>query len=336
MASVYYLFDDAVHTEDSIVQYYEDNNAVSRREHFAAVKIQKHVRGWLVRKWIELLNESATLIQKTYRGWIVRYLLPDKLHEYYDRTCLKHINFCAAKIQATWKGYHFRKYEVCIKDIREERARREQANLEMQRMMKLQKELMMGGVLGGTTPQNINMLENIITVCLDRHHLLSTQKTKGVLSAPHSEELSELEKILKAVPWTDYMQELREIYNSSATREEKPPQYTYKHPKLKKQEDLLRQKDPNLETPPRPCFEKPKKYFDVYGGLIKGKPYERMITKCEKYRKPITAVLRTFDSSKNICEKDFDLNILKMVAKEAEVPPYYIDFWLSKCKNHNL
>nr|CAI5866971.1 unnamed protein product [Callosobruchus analis] len=211
MASVYHLFDDAIHTEDSIVRHYEDNNAVSRRRHFAAVKIQKHVRGWLARKWIERLNSSATLIQKTFRGWLVRYHLPDRLHEYYDRTYLKHVNLCAAKIQATWKGYYTRMYEVCIKDIREERARREQANLEMQRMMKLQRELMMGGVLGGTTPQNIKMLENIIAVCLDRHHLLSTQKTKGVLSAPQSEEFCELEKILKAVPWTDYMRELRMV-----------------------------------------------------------------------------------------------------------------------------
>nr|CAH7748254.1 unnamed protein product [Callosobruchus chinensis] len=211
MASVYYLFDDAVHIEHSIVQLYEDNNAGARKEHFAAVKIQKHVRGWLVRNWIELMNKSATLIQKTFRGWIVRYHLPDKLHEYYDRMCLKHVHLSATKIQAVWKGYRFRKYEVCIKDIREQRARREQANLEMQKMMQLQKELMMGGFLGGTTPQNINMLDKILTACLDRHHLLSTQKTKGVLSATQSEEFSELEKILKAVPWTDYMHQLRKV-----------------------------------------------------------------------------------------------------------------------------
>ncbi|CAH2008851.1 unnamed protein product [Acanthoscelides obtectus] len=211
MASVYNLFHDAIHMEDSIVERYEQNNAVESRRHFAALKIQKHFRGFLTRNRIKRLHKYAILIQKTFRGWLARYHLPDRLHEYYDRLFLDHINKSAAKIQATWKGYSFRKYEVCIKDIREERALREKANEEMQMMLRLQRELMMGGIQAGTKPQNINLLENIIEVCIDRHHLLSTKQIRGVLSAPQHQELSELEKIIKTSTWTDYMRKLRKV-----------------------------------------------------------------------------------------------------------------------------
>lgn len=66
------------------------------------------------------------------------------------------------------------------------------------------------------------------------------------------------------------------------------------------------------------------------------KPYERWLTTTGKYSLPITKIVRTDNKSKNICDEEFDLHVLKKFAKKADVPAYYINFWYEQCKIHNI
>lgn len=69
---------------------------------------------------------------------------------------------------------------------------------------------------------------------------------------------------------------------------------------------------------------------------IDRKPYERWLATTGKFSLPITDIVRTEEKSKNVCDKDFDLHVLKKFAKEANVPAYYINFWYEQCKIHNI
>ncbi|KAJ8929280.1 hypothetical protein NQ314_018035 [Rhamnusium bicolor] len=228
MASVYYLFEDALHSEENIVDKYKDHQYTAKMEHFAAVKIQSHYRGYLVRKEMKKLNRLATLIQKCVRGWLLRYHLPDILHEYYDTMCINLYNRMASKIQALWKGYTVRK-TCSIKDIRARRERILQANEEMANALKEQREK------NNMLQQKLRS-EKILQVLFDRHHLLRTHQKEGIFSKHDSE----------STRWTDFMKKMRKMYNTY-NKEKGGYQYTFNDKYLRKQEDLQRLKDPTNE-----------------------------------------------------------------------------------------
>ncbi|CAG9816283.1 unnamed protein product [Phaedon cochleariae] len=336
MASVYHLYEEVVHIEDDIVMKFKLHAVTAKKDHFAATKIQSVFRGYVVRKEMKKLNMAATLIQKHVRGWLLRYHMPDILQEYHDMVCFKYYNGMATRIQARWRGYKVRKYEICIKDHLEEQEQMKKANEDMQKALTQQRS--QGGNGSGVMDfeKEKIKIEKILKCIFNRHHLLRTQQKGGVLSIQGKDELSELEKLLKSVSWTDYMKNLRKLYNR-LSKEKNENQYKYSDKKSRKQEDLLRTKEPSDISVQNGYLDKDihEKPF-IFSRKIEREPYERNITKTEKYKKVETKILRTFDKSLNISEHDFDLTVLKKAVKESDVPPYYIDFWFQKCFIHSL
>ncbi|KAG5898373.1 hypothetical protein JTB14_015805 [Gonioctena quinquepunctata] len=322
MASVYHLYEDAIHVQDDVINKYKEHAMFARKHHFAATGIQSVFRKFVVKKKIENLKRAATVIQKHVRGWLLRYHLPDMLHEYYDLKSLKLYNEMATKIQARWKGYQVRRYEVCIKDVLEDRAKQLEADERIRQIFTQHRE---SKGVSFNIEEGRRFVDKLLAALFDRHHLLSTHQKEGVLSIKGQDELSELEKFLKSISWAEYMKKVRKIYNSCANQRE---EHKFEYKELRKQECLVDKESMHKKV----IHEKPF----VLTTKIERKPYERLRAYTEQYTAPQTDVSRSFDVSKNISEKDFDLCVFKKCAKESNVPPYYIDFWLQECHLHNL
>ncbi|XP_057672083.1 unconventional myosin-Vc [Diorhabda carinulata] len=335
MAHIYQFFEESEHTEAFIVSSYKKHNEESGKLNWAAIIIQNFFRGIYVRQQIKKMHQSAIIIQKYVRGWLQRYRLPDIMAEYYDNLCLQHYNKAAEKIQSRWKGYMVRMYEVCIKDIIKMREETLKANENIKLLFQRRFSEMDLDDFG----INRKYAYKVFKILSDRHHLLSTHQIKGVLHKQDAKnELSELEKLLKAMPWKNYMKEVHKIYYEYY--DEHPPyKYKYNDKRLRKQEDLLKyneeircrhEHDKNNETDPTSSDALREKLFNLTTKL-EIKPYERYISTTGKFVKPIKNIVRTTDPSKNISETDFDLKTLTKLALKSKIPPYYINFWLDKC-----
>lgn len=319
MASVYYLYQDALHIDETIILEYKARADASGCEYFAAARIQSCWRGYKTRKDIASLVKAAKTMQRYIRGFLVRYKLPEMLQEHYDDSCLKLYNIMAVRIQSRWRGYWIRTYKVCIKDIIREKKEMQMADEEMRKFFDEQRKLSTEGgdiALGkemiAATKTNV---EQIVEVLFERHHLLSTNRHRGVLSENGDKELSQLETLLKCLPWKDYMNKIRKVYRRYWREDKREDSFT------------ATKSDITFEV------ESDKPHF-ILTSKIERKPYEPLITNTGVYRRPMTNIVRSSDSSKNISNKEFDLQVFRNLALESRLPPYYVDFWFRMCEEH--
>ncbi|XP_050518068.1 uncharacterized protein LOC114341320 [Diabrotica virgifera virgifera] len=331
MAHVYQFYEESQHTETVIVHSYKTYNEISNKIHRAAVIIQSFFKGIVVRAQIRRMNAAATVIQRYCRGWLLRYHLPDIMAKVYERMCIKQYNTAAIKIQARWRGYLVRKYKICVKEIIEMRHTAEKANKDIKEQ--LQRPFSEIGL--DEFQCNTKDAQKVFEILFDRHHLLRTQHIEGVLSQTGTQELSELEKLLKLISWKDYIKEIHKIYYKLYV-EKRPYRYKFADKRLRKQEDLLRYKNEveykysvKQEKIDLDNLEKEKRFN--LNAKIEYEPYERRITASGKYTKPIENITRIIDPSKNVSKTDFNLGVLKDLALKSNIPPYYINFWFEKC-----
>lgn len=78
--------------------------------HFAAVRIQRCLRGYNVRKVIKKWHKAATTIQRYVRGFLVRWHLPELYAKNLEVKYCSYYNRMATKIQALWRGYCVNKF----------------------------------------------------------------------------------------------------------------------------------------------------------------------------------------------------------------------------------
>ncbi|XP_049875556.1 spermatogenesis-associated protein 17 [Pectinophora gossypiella] len=188
-----------------------------RRFH-AVLLLQRMTRGYLIRKHVAWLSKNATTIQcafrmhrarKAYRA-ALRRAVRNKHARYYARA--------ATMIQALWRGYYSRKTKFCYYTYRRwlrtvtERGERRAA------------EAAEFGIR--SRADDLKILEEearqwLAYVVFKLHHLLRTYNVAGVYSDRATHELSEFEKLLKAIKYTDYMKRLRRKYDEFV-RKHKP------------------------------------------------------------------------------------------------------------------
>ncbi|KAH1010136.1 unconventional myosin-Vc [Dendroctonus ponderosae] len=347
MASVYYLFDDAIHLADDIVQEYSKQQTNLKENHYAATIIQRTYRGYLIRKSYKKHLEAIIVFQKYTRGWLVRYHLPDRLHEFWDSMCLNAYSKAAAKLQAVWKGYKVRQ-EIDIKKIMQARKMSEHLaknmddssldskssneNKDTERPT-IVEDLSLGGVPLG---KRKDLIQRIMELMFDRHHLLSTQIHQGVLQG--SSELMEIEKIIKNLPWSEYMKKMRKLYYKHRESElNKKCTYIFTDKRMQYQEDLLKLRDKSRDIKDNDmgkCIADMRPPFNL-SMKCQEAGYQKSLLSEGHYIKRETNIQRTEDKSKNISDQDFVL-VLKQIVNECNIPPYYADFWYQECIGHHF
>ncbi|KAL1516935.1 hypothetical protein ABEB36_000764 [Hypothenemus hampei] len=350
MASVYHFLDDALHVAEDIVKNYEQQDQDLLKKHQAATLIQRTFRRYIAHNKYMNQMQATIVLQKYCRGWLVRCHLSKILKEFYDSLCQKQYNMAANKIQAAWKGKQVRKQYDITEVMKEKRKTIE----ESQALMKpgnFGYELSDTDSLKQSITNNKNsdkdlnynndvdetednLKTRILELMFDRHHLVSTEIRKGVLHC--NEELKEIEKLLKTLPWKDFMKKRKKLYYKYLDMiNQDQNHYIFQDKKMRKQEDLyrLRNKSNDLK---RDSLEKidvhPRKSFILNSKLSK-QSYQRDLLLQGPYARREINITRTEDKSKNICDKDFIL-ALRNVAKDCNIPPYYPNFWYEQCIGH--
>lgn len=303
MSSIYHLLTDTTRIEDDIVKSYEDFAAKRYVTHFAAISIQKTFRGYATRKTIHHWNEAAITIQRVFRGWLVRYKLPEIVHEHFDKMCLKLYMNAATIIQARWRGYRVRKFEVSFPEMMRNKNKAIEANEKM------------GVVIRECRNEDrkscLNDCTQVLNLLFERNHLLRTRQKEGVFSVHESNEYSQIEQILKDIHWTNYMKRVKRIYEENHHSEAEKPQEKHFLQNIK---EVF---EPNQNIHKKPFLVK----------KIEDKPYDKMLIKSShsgprKQREKIPK------------EQDFNLSVYHL--KKPQEKQYHIDFWYKHCNLHNI
>lgn len=297
MASICHLYSELVRINDDIVLQYENSSNQWKNINVAAIRIQKLFRGYMTRKTLRSWNAAAIIIQKTFRGWRIRYQLPGVFHEYFDRICLEKYTNAASKIQALWKGYKTRKYEVCIPEIMRNKKESVESNLQMRQIL---------AEFHNRDRQSCeNECREVLNVLFDRHHLLRTFQKASIFSSNEGNDLSQTEKLLNELPWLKYMKKLRKVHNKLCESENK-----------KADDKKYVQMDKNC---PNKSF---KKIEAIFHKKMSSKYLQTTFNRKRTCKKPID-------------RQCFNLDV-HHYTKLNEKNVYHLDFWYKYCKLHNL
>ncbi|VVC92723.1 unnamed protein product [Leptidea sinapis] len=192
------------------LQYRADLAEARRHERFlAALFLQRVIRGYLIRKHVAWLSKNATVIQCAFRVHLARKAYRAALRRAVQQKHSKHYSKAATKIQALWRGHYSRRTKFCYRSYRKwlatvtERGERRAA------------EAAEFGVR--SRADDLRILEEearqwLAFVVFKLHHLLRTHVCAGVYSEPGSFELSEFEKLLKSIHYTEYIRRLKRKY----------------------------------------------------------------------------------------------------------------------------
>ncbi|XP_021205110.2 spermatogenesis-associated protein 17 [Bombyx mori] len=182
-----------------------------RRTRFlAVVLLQRMARGYLIRKHIAWLSKNAVTIQCAYRVHVARKAYRIALRMAVRQKHCRYYDHAARIIQALWRGHYSRKTKFCYKSyrrwlatvaIRGERRAAEAAEFGIR-----------------SRADDLRILEEearqwLAFVVFKLHHLLRTYVCAGVYSEPVTTELSEFEKLLKSIHYTEYMKRLKRKYD---------------------------------------------------------------------------------------------------------------------------
>ncbi|XP_030024858.2 spermatogenesis-associated protein 17 [Manduca sexta] len=182
-----------------------------RHKRFLAVLLlQRFARGFLIRKHIAWLSQNATIIQCAFRVHIARKAYRMALRRAVRHKHAKHYDRAGKIIQALWRGHYSRRTKFCYRSYRRwlvtvtERGERRVA------------EAIEFGIR--SRADDLRILEEearqwLAFVVFKLHHLLRTYVCAGVYSEPGTTQLSEFEKLLKSIHYTDYMKRLKRKYD---------------------------------------------------------------------------------------------------------------------------
>ncbi|XP_026731050.1 spermatogenesis-associated protein 17-like [Trichoplusia ni] len=210
MASVRRLLPTA---NEFYIELQERADLAENRRHkkFVAVMIMiRIVRGHLIRKHVKWLAKNATIIQCAFRMFLARRAYRAALRRAVRNKHDKHYAKAATSIQALWRGHYSRRTKFCYRTYRrwlatvKERGERRAA------------EAAEFGIR--SRADDLRILEEearqwLAFVVFKLHHLLRTFVCAGVYSEPATTELSEFEKLLKSIHYTEYMKRLKRKYD---------------------------------------------------------------------------------------------------------------------------
>lgn len=145
-----------------------------------------------------------------------------------------------------------------MKKAADERRQIEEANAKMREYFEQMKAQEMEKV--EEKPKEEAAMKMVLFILFKIHHLLRTKCLEGIYSVHGTEyvfcvvilsycpmltvyfcsQLSLLEKLIKAVPYTNYMKILRKEYNALLNSTREPKQYIFKSKKLQHLEDMIR------------------------------------------------------------------------------------------------
>ncbi|XP_059045158.1 uncharacterized protein LOC131840954 [Achroia grisella] len=184
---------------------------VRRHKRFLAVLLlQRMVRGHLVRKHIGWLSKNAITIQCAFRVHRARKAYRAALRRAVRQKHARHYARAARIIQALYRGHYSRRTKFCYRAYRcwlatvTERGERRAA------------EAVEFGVR--SRADDLRILEEearqwLAFVVFKLHHLLRTYVCAGVYSNTETSDLSEFEKLLKSIHYTEYMKRLKRKYS---------------------------------------------------------------------------------------------------------------------------
>ncbi|OWR45813.1 hypothetical protein KGM_206617 [Danaus plexippus plexippus] len=182
-----------------------------RHKRFLAVLLlQRMTRGYLIRKHIAWLAENATTIQCALRKHRARKAYRAALRRAVRYKHAKHYDKAARSIQSLWRGHYSRRTKFCYRSYRKWLA------IVTERGERRAAEAAEFGVR--SRADDLKILEEearqwLAFVVFKLHHLLRTYVCSGVYSETASNELSEFEKLLKSIHYTEYMKRLKRKYN---------------------------------------------------------------------------------------------------------------------------
>ncbi|KAB0796361.1 hypothetical protein PPYR_10422 [Photinus pyralis] len=333
MASVRQYIRDAEIFPVHIIKKYAAFEDIGKKRHFAALKIQRVFRGYLVRKLVERWHRAAIVLQKFVRRWLVLWHLPQFYEEYLQWRNETYYHRMATRIQAAWRGYKVRKGRVPIKELLRRRLSIERLNekivLSMRDAFKnLEKEKM--------EQMNREAEGKVAFIIFKLHHHLRTYQREGIYSRHNSKQLSPIEVLFHSLPLRRYMDDLRRRYYSEVGRERPPRRYMFLDKKMQEIEDLYRnfeRSKPVTEISVPVDVVAHDKPFDLLSKPAELR-FERRTLCRDQYPSPPFKLERTVDRSKHVAEEDFDLFVHKKCAKGRGPPPYYIDHWTKRCEEH--
>ncbi|XP_045500066.1 uncharacterized protein LOC123697568 [Colias croceus] len=210
MASVY-RFLPTPHEFYADLQERADLAEARRHQRFLAVLLlQRMTRGYLIRKHVAWLSHNATTIQCAFRIHRARKAYRAALRRAVRNKHGRHYARAATKIQALWRGHYSRRTKFCYRSYRKwlalvkERGERRAAEAAEFRIR--------------SRADDLQILEEearkwLAFVVFKLHHLLRTAVCAGVYSEPATTELSDFEKLLKSIHYTEYMRRLKRKYN---------------------------------------------------------------------------------------------------------------------------
>ncbi|KOB78811.1 Uncharacterized protein OBRU01_01700 [Operophtera brumata] len=182
-----------------------------RHKRFLAVLLlQRMARGYLIRKHIAWLSFNATIIQCAFRVHRARKAYRMALRRAVRNKHGRHYHIASRRLQALWRGHNSRLSKFCYRRYRrwlaavKERGERKAA------------EAAEFGIR--SRADDLRILEEearqwLAFVVFKLHHLLRTYVCAGVYSEPATSELSEFEKLLKSIHYTEYMKRLKRKYD---------------------------------------------------------------------------------------------------------------------------
>ncbi|CAH0400082.1 unnamed protein product [Chilo suppressalis] len=182
-----------------------------RHERFLAVLLlQRVARSYLIRKHIAWLSKNATIIQCAFRVHMARKAYRAALRRAVRNKHARHYARAATIIQALYRGHRSRRLKFCYHSYRRwlrtvtERGERQAA------------QAAEFGIR--SRADDLKILEEearqwLAFVVFKLHHLLRTYVSAGVYSEPATSELTEFEKLLASIQYTEYMKKLKRKYD---------------------------------------------------------------------------------------------------------------------------
>ncbi|BET03386.1 Hypothetical protein NTJ_16204 [Nesidiocoris tenuis] len=202
-------------TQEKIKKLKIEEQLVKRKKHFAAIKIQKLIRGWLTRIHLKKLNKKSVIIQKNWRGFRGRQKAAALVERRYKDLVEKYYFKMAVRIQALWRGFQARKgfdyykkkaWLNAVADTNEE-TRKKLDQFRLDEEERKRKEI------AAEYEPWIHYMANKV------HHFLRTRVRPGIYSDPNSVEYSEIEKFIASYKYRGFMKDLNKERLLAAVRD---------------------------------------------------------------------------------------------------------------------